>query len=134
MEPQQSKPEGDEPLFHAPFQEPVPGQPVVSDGPTPEEPATDKPPISKLLLGIGIAAAVELIVIIGLAVAVASKSDTPTANGQNGKANSSQGEGPTAANSTSVQLIDDSISQDLSTLNDDKDFPADKFSDRSLNL
>ena len=124
-----------DPLFHPPFQEPNPAPTVVtSPTGTPPAPESGGQSKSRLLLFIVGAAVLELLIIIGLAIAVATNSNTPATTATKDDAKNSQAEGPTAATSSSVQLIDDSITQDLSTLNDDKDFPADKFSDRSLNL
>ena len=125
-----------EPLFHAPFQQPE--TPPAQQPPT-VEPATPKvgggPDKSKLPLIIGIAAILELLVIITLVIVVAGKSGSSNTNQQKANnSNTSQAQGPTAATPSSVQLTDDSISQDLSSLNDDKDFPQDKFSDQSLHL
>jgi hypothetical protein len=120
-----------DPLFKPPFQQP--SQPCVVMPTTPAAPESG-PPKSKLLLLIGIAAVIELLVIIGLAVAVVTNSGTTKTPATAKSADDSSQTGPTAATSSSVQLTDDSISQDLSNLNEDKDFPADKFSDKSLSL
>lgn len=47
---------------------------------------------------------------------------------------SSEGPGPQAANAIDVQQTNNSISQDLSSLNNDQDFPEDALSDKSLGL
>ena len=122
-----------EPLFHAPFAQPSQQSTNIVTS-TPNEPGEKQPaPKNRLMLIIGVLAVLELLVIITLAIAVASKSNS-TSNTPKTSSDNSQAQGPTAATSSSVQLTDDSITQDLSSLNDDKDFPADKFSDQSLNL
>ena len=134
MEPQQPQQPGRDPLFHAPFEQPpeTSGGVVASSAPNPEMPESG-PPKSKLPLIIG-GAAVGLLLLIALIAIVASSGSPKTKTTTGSKTDSTQVEGPKAANSSSLQLIDDSISQDASSLNDDKDFRANKFEDRSLNL
>ncbi len=108
-------------------------QPVVLPPQPPVPPEETKQAGNKLPLVLGIVAAIELLLIIGLLIAVAAKPKTSkTAN--NNAGNTSQSQGPTAATSTSVQTGSDSISQDISGLNDDKDFPTKALDDSSLGL
>ena len=74
-----------------------------------------------------------LLLVTGLAVAVMASSRKPAPVATK-KTVDSQTQDPQPATSTSVQLVNDSIGQDISSLNDDKDFPADKLSDKSLGL
>jgi hypothetical protein len=132
-DPSTNQPNGQ--MFGTPFQQPMSPEVVTSSNPpTPPDGNNNGSSKSKLPLVIGVLAGLELLVIIILTVAVIGGSDK-TKNPAQTKANdSSQAQGPTAATSSSTQLIDDSVTQDISSLNDDKDFPATKYSDSSLGL
>lgn len=117
------------PLFNAPYQSPQAPEPTFT--PPTVGGGSSK---SKFLMAFAVISAIELLVIIGLAVAVISSSNDKEAPTQANAKQASQSEGPTAATSSSIQLIDDAISQSLSGLNDDQDFPADKLSDKNLGL
>lgn len=121
------------PMFGAPFQQPV--QPVVVTPPT--EPAQPEPGGGggkTIWIVAGLIGLVLLVILVaGIILAAGSgHKKTPAAAKTDGSSN--QAEGPTAATSSSVQLSNDSISQDISSLNDDQDFPADKLSDQALGL
>ncbi len=119
-----------QPLFHAPFTDPMAVIPPTVSSPLPP---VETPTESKFKLLVGIIAGVELLVIIGLAIIVMANSKaTPSTSKTSTSVSPSAG--PQAATSNGVQIINDSISQDISSLNDDKDFPTDKFSDQALGL
>ncbi len=130
MEPNNNPPCGagdnNQPLFHAPFNEPQPAAPPTLP--------VDSQPKAKFGLLLTVIAGSELLVIIILAIAVmAHHAAAPTATKTN-PTSTDQSIGPQTATSTNVQVSSDSINQDISTLNDDKDFPTDKLSDKTLGL
>jgi hypothetical protein len=119
----------EKPLFNEPFQPPTP--PAVVTPPTPEVPQPSDEPKSKLFLFVGIAATLcLLIVVVVFVLAASSKKPSQKATGQT----ADQSQTAQAATSTGVQFSSDSISQDISSLNDDQDFPAAKLSDEALGL
>lgn len=107
--------------------------PVIS----PESDSEDStpPPNNKLLLMLAIGSALELLVIIGLVVAMAGGGNSKTpAQTTDKNSGSSQNQAAEAATPTGIQAINDSISQDISTLNDERDFAPAKYEDKALAL
>ncbi len=70
---------------------------------------------------------------VGLAL-VFSSGGTKPAQKTTGSNQAGQAEGPKGATALDVEQANQSISQDISSINDDQDFPADKLSDKSLGL
>lgn len=122
------------PVFRAPYEPPF-AQPSVSPGEaTPEPELEDNKKNNKLLtITAWTLVAIELIVIIGLLIALAASPKSAVAPA-NDTANGNRSLPPTAATSLGVQQTDDSISQDLSGLVDQNDFPNGIFDDKSLGL
>lgn len=138
MEPDQnSRTDDGQPLFQAPFTQPF-QQPVVSGGPAglPDQQPVGGPrrSSSKVMILLAVAASIQLLVIIGLSIGLLANSDPPPAPSQTPAANQASGDRPAAATATSLQSANDDISQNISSLNDDKDFAADKLSDKTLGL
>ena len=133
MEPQQVQPNNSQPpLFNQPYQSPVPPAPTPPPGQFNQ--INDSPrPKSKLPLVLAVVSAVELLLIIILVVVAASNDKTAVAP-KTDSAGTSKLQAPQAATSTGIQLNDDAISQSLSTLNDDQDFPTTKLDDPHLGL
>lgn len=81
-----------------------------------------------LILAVIIVAAVAVLLVV-LSKSIGNKPTTPTTN-----ANDNQSQGPQPATSLSIQQTSNSISQDISSLHDDQDFPPDALKDASLSL
>lgn len=110
-----------------------PDQPYMQQ--VPQMPAPLPPPPgsrSKLPLVIGLAVgAVVLMLVIALAFGGGGEKKEEDQTPTNGPASSIVSEG---AKSLDVQQVNDSISQDMSNLDNDRDFPADGLSDDTLGL
>jgi hypothetical protein len=137
MDPQQpsnqQQPEGQKPMFNEPFRPPV--SPVVvasgDGGVTPPPVMPVQTSRGKLFIGLVIVSIIELLLILSLAVVVATTHKPAAQTSDN---SSDKNLTNSAATSTTTQFSSDSIMQDISSLNDDKDFPQDKLSDEALNL
>lgn len=115
----------------APLPNPQFGGPVVSNPGVPAaEPAPKK---SKLFTILAVTVAIELVVIVGLMVLVAANSKNTTQT-KSSSSNSTQSLAPQPATAVGVQQTDDAVSQTLSSLSEDRDFPAEKLSDKNLGL
>ncbi len=88
---------------------------------------------SKLLLVVGGIVIVALIMAVVLALVLGGKKEAPKIQ-QNSSSNSDSSGDAQPATAASVGQIDNSISQDISTLNDDTDFPVKLFDDKELGL
>jgi hypothetical protein len=137
MEPQEVQPTNpnptgqppNQPLFGGPFQQPVQPPPNV-----PVEVEPDNSSKNRIIIIIAVVSVI-ILAVAGLVIIAALSSDSTNKKSGTAKDQAiTKLKGPEAATSESVQLVDDLISQDISSLNDDKDFPADKLSDRNLNL
>lgn len=106
------------------------GQAAPNQAQPTTEPAPKK---SKLPMILVIAVALELVVIVGLMALVATNSKNTTQTKSN-SSNNTQSLAPQPATSVGVQQTDDAVSQTLSSLSEDRDFPADKLSDKNLGL
>jgi hypothetical protein len=135
----------DDQLFGPPFPQPAPGAVIAS--PAPGQPAQPAPVTDnnvaggnggggkKTFLIAGIIGGVLLLFLaIVVVVVLAGSGNKKPAGTNNSGSSNSQTQGPTAATSSGVQLTNDSISQDISSLNDDKDLPVNRLSDQSLGL
>ncbi len=132
VSPEQS--DGTPPLFSQPYNAPDVSPPTVSYPQTvPEPPAS--PARSKLLIAVLVIAGVQLLVIIVLAVALTASPKANPVTKTNSAADTGQStSGPQAATALGTQQANDSISQDVTNLNDDHDLPANKFDDKALGL
>lgn len=135
MEPQVQPPQQttSQPLFNAPYNQPFP-LPPTNPTVSPMTPAPTPANSGKLFTLLCIVAAVELIIIIGLMVALAS---APKSNKSSAAAHSTSRAGsldPQPATAVGLQQTDDSISQDISGLNGDRDFPVGRLDDKTLGL
>ena len=119
-----------QPLFNGPYQSPAPVVQPSQQNTPPEPSGAGKS--KKLLITIAVGVVVLVLVILGVLLAVNSggKSGTQTSANQTKQSSS----GPEAATSSSIQQIDSSISQDISNLNQEKDFSAEKLNDKNLGL
>ncbi len=117
-----------QPTFNLPEQ-PSPTVMSTPHSTGPHSPASK----SKFLLILAAGAALEFLIIIGLIIAVSSNSKAPVQKSKS-STSTTQSQASDVATSTSTQVINDSISQDISTLNDEQDFPASKLSDQALGL
>ncbi len=118
----------------------VPGAPTPQSTlptmPTPPPPAGaviggPKAGKSKMMM-IVVIAVVLLVVILGAVLMLGKKPAKKAATKT--PANTSQSQGPQPAKALDVEQSNNSINQDITGLNDDKDYPADQLSDKSLNL
>jgi len=102
-------------------------------GPPPSPYLTPQPKNYKPFIIIGGVAGVLLLVAIGLVLFLPGngKKKTPTQQTSN-QSNTSQG--PQAASAVDVEQANSSISQDVSGLNDDQDFPVDQLTDHAFGL
>ena len=135
----QTRPQLDQPqqqtptprLFNEPFVNPL-GPPPAATAPLPETtpPATSK----KLLLVLGALAGVELLLVIGLGLALAFTPNTQTKAKAADSSSSSQAGVPQPATATGLQQTNDSITQDIGNLINERDFPATQLDDKSLDL
>ncbi len=141
MYPDQQQP-GPPPGPAAPYGAPQPPADTPGYGPNPEPNGgpsvypVKNPPKSKRKLIIIVAsalAALVIIVIIVVVVAGGKKPSTPAKPAQDPNENS-QSQGPQPATSLGVEQINNSISQDISGLNDDQDYPPTKLDDKTLTL
>lgn len=82
---------------------------------------------------LGIIAALTVISIVLIAVVVSSGSDgTPSANNSEGQSNHPD---PSSAPARiEIESINDALSRDVSRLNNEQDFPEDRFSDKNIGL
>jgi len=139
----QPAPQTDDKMFGPPFQQPTPGA-VVSSA-NPPQPGQPQPasandagggpsPKKPWLLAWIIVGVLLICLLVGVMIMLAANNSKKPAATSNSNSSNSQDQGPTAATSSSVQLSNDSISQDLSSLNDDKDLPADRLTDQNLGL
>jgi len=109
------------------------GPSVYGPAPTSASPV-QTPPKRNTKLIIIIAAAVAVLLIIGIAVIMVLSStkketpSTPTSQTSNQDATTQP------ATSVGVEQLNSSVSQDLSSLNDDKDLPSNQLDDKSLGL
>lgn len=79
-------------------------------------------------------AGVVLVVILGVIALLLSGSDTQKAKQPNDQTDTSQAESIQPAQALDVQQAGNAISQDLSDLDDEKDFPANALDSKALNL
>lgn len=121
------------PLFNGPFRDPLITTPVVSTSEPVVPVVTPKTINKKLFIIIAIVAAVELLVILLLLAALANQ---PKSNQSkiNNLPSSSRSEEPKPTTSVGIQQANDSISADISSLNDEQDFPDGKFDDKAIGL
>lgn len=83
----------------------------------------------------GAGALIVILIVVGLALTLSSNntaSKTATVSDKN--TTSDQSQAPQPATSLSIEQTNSAISQDLSTLNDDTDFPAGVLDDQTLGL
>lgn len=119
--------------FNAPYTAPfAPAPPVPAPPAEPTVSSGGRPHLNKLALLI--VGGVGLILIMVILIIVAGGSKKPATTNTPATNATAQPAGPQAATATGLQLLNDSISQDISSLNDDKDFPTTKFTDQALGL
>jgi hypothetical protein len=114
------------PLFNSPYQPPV--EPVPP--PPAQPPGSSGPSLKKALVIAGVVTLLILLAVLLAAMSSAPKQAKPQASNTQNSVN----DGPQPATASRVQIIDSTISQDISILNDERDFSADKFSDKNLGL
>lgn len=105
-----------------------PNQPSTQSPYFPVPPKRNNKP---LIVGI-VVLGVVLLSVAGLVLLSDSSKKTPTTTQQNPQETTTQE--PQAATAVGIEQINSSISQDMSGLNDDRDFPAEALSDKSLGL
>ena len=130
IDPRIQQPAPNQGVYGQQFSQPMPGQ----GGPLP--PSANKPGIlklgkKKLIIIIG-AASTVLILIVVIAVLASGGDKQPPAQTQDTNENNQQLLEP--ARALDVEQINNSVSQDISNLSNDKDFPEDQFSDKALGL
>lgn len=130
-------------------QQPYPNQPQPQNGPQVYGPASLPQPTlpgyqqpqqfrtgpkrssrKPFIIG-GVIAGILLLVVIGVVVAL-SNGKKPVQ--QAPQEDTSKPEGPQAATAVDVEQSNNAISQDISSVNDDQDFPTDELDDKSLGL
>ncbi len=86
----------------------------------------------KLIIAGALIGLLTLIIII-LIVLLATGDKAP-APAKETTSETSQSQGPQPASAIDIEQTNNAISQDISGLNDDQDFPADKLNDKNLKL
>lgn len=129
VQPQQQAPSP--PLFNEPYANPLGPPPPVT---TPPAEATPPAASKKSLLILGALAGVELLLILGLGLALASAPGTQTKSKVVDSSSSNQAGVPQPATATGLQQTNDSITQDIGNLINERDFPATQLDDTSLGL
>lgn len=110
-----------------------PGQPLpaVVSGSSPS--GSQPPKNNKVLLFSIVGGSLGLLLIIGLVIILAG-SKTPAPKQAEPTTKTSQTPDSGAATASGIQVINDSISQDISSLNEEQDFPSGKLEDKALGL
>lgn len=112
------------------------GPALPPPSPTPAGQAPFRPPApqksnKKLFIIGGAVAGLVLLTIVALVVILTNGKKPPQ---QQQQEETTQAQGPQPAKAVDVEQANNSISQDISSLNDDQDFPADQLDDKSLKL
>lgn len=81
-----------------------------------------------------VVAGIALLVVLGIIVAISSASNKPKTNQAQQTDETAQSVNLKPAQAIDLQQASNAISQDLSSLDDEKNFPADSLEDRTLGL
>lgn len=126
----QAPPEQQPNLYGPSLPPPAPNAPFQSQMQPPLPPKTKSS--KKVFIIGGVVAGIVVLAIIAVVIILSSNNKKPAPATEHHE--TTEAEGPQPATAVDIEHANNSISQDISGLNDDNDFPTEQLDDKSLKL